>query len=158
MIGNTIDRRSNRRAEHAQFQDAMDRGLTPWEYYGAGQGSQGVGATDDVMGNLYENKQLQQGAQEYDAQQKQLDREVMLQGQATQLQAAETSAQATLGAAAASANAAKYTADTQLQMETMRNQLGNQRLALDSERLQSFRLCLIRISLLRQSLFVVLSR
>lgn len=128
IIGGAIDR-SNAKKEYE-----MQRGLgfTHSEIAGAG-GVNASGNAETVMGNQVTQFQAQEKAQQYEMEQRNLDRMVALSGQETQLKTAQMNASATVQAARASAGASMYGADVQ-------ERIAQGRLALEQNRFNQLQL------------------
>lgn len=122
LLGNALDRRRDRGAMSDKWNFMADRGLTPQEIAGSpAAGGNGSSTGAQVLGNQLNTQLAMRAQQEYEANQKNLDRAVMLSGQETQKEVARTSAAATTAAASMSAEASKYSADRQA--ETAANRL-----------------------------------
>lgn len=113
VAGAGLDLAKNQIGKNRDFKRMREMGLTPQEMVGAsGIGGVGDGATQ-VLGNNAGQLAVQKKQQEYEAEQRNLDRAVALSGQQTQLETARTSAQAILGSAQMSAGASRYASDNQ---------------------------------------------
>jgi len=107
VAGGKINSYFDSKKQRDSYDFMASKGLTPQEIAGsgaAGQGSTGVG---NVLGNQAAELTRISRQQAYDEKQRNLDRQIALRGQDTQLATAKTSAGATLGAASLAAGTAR---------------------------------------------------
>lgn len=93
-------------AREANFEFLESKGLTPTEIVGSGSAGTPGSSGGQVLGNNYTAITQQAVQNAFQAQEREKDRQVAREAQATNLQAAQTSAGATLGAARLNANTA----------------------------------------------------
>jgi hypothetical protein len=115
-VGGYFDRRNAKK----DYEQQRELGFTHSEIAGAGGAGAGSSA-QEVMGNQMTQFEAQRRQQEYEEEQRNLDRAVAMRAQDMGLASAQTSAGATLGAAAMARDAAYNTAGTQFDIAAMNN-------------------------------------
>jgi hypothetical protein len=113
VLGGATDRYFDRKARDDQFNYLRSQGLTPVEIAGSGFGDGRASGGQAVLGNQMAQQEAMQRQQDYDREQRALDRAVAIRAQDTGLAQSQLSAQATLGAASMSSDASRYSSDTQ---------------------------------------------
>ena len=136
--GHELDNRYSLEREGELYNRAMERGLTPQEYYGSpAPGAPGVSGGAQTLGNASNQQTMQTTQLMAEAAGKAADRAVMRRGQDTQKEVAEIQAEAQTSAAETAADASrentKDTVTTNLAIARLNNLIKSRQLDL-SER------------------------